>query len=289
MGKSNKRYPDSDGRIYIFERIKCRESYLRYRKNYLGPINVLSHLAEETGIKEETLHNYLRQEGTAGVTTPAVKNGMPRIKSLGRVLEGNEYAFLTLAENGLKTERKNRVAQKEDLVLTGPWSAEIQEVFAMIWEFFSLYQITSGFNFHPDTGKLEGAEEYFSERFSGICNRAQTLFLGRSHLPAFQRLDRILQETEVFLKSYEIPGVVPRWREINRRIEYFDFKYDLVEDHPENYQQLQKEGFVSERPTKLDLTMRKLYFTCRDLSEEELFEEELLDTLIKVFRNDFST
>ena len=47
-----------------------------------------------------------------------------------------------------------------------------------------------------------------------------------------------MDETEQFVRSYEIPGFVKRWRRINPQILFFDCAFDLMETSPDTYKEM---------------------------------------------------
>ena len=167
----------------------------------------------------------------------------------------------------------------------------ILEVFTALWEILSLYGISDGYNCRPDTGSLEGAEEYF-----GAMLKSARETVGRLETPRnapgplycrwqLNQLLRLIDETELFVKSYSVPGVGLRWRKINPRLNYYDPVFNMVEElSPEAWRRLW--DMFGYRPTKWDFQMRQRYFSGQK-EQREHFQRELLDTLEKLFHNDF--
>ena len=62
------------------------------------------------------------------------------------------------------------------------------------------------------------------------------LFLGEDDIKG--KLIRIVDETEQFIRSYERPGVVKRWRRINPQILFFECAFDLMETCPDMYKKI---------------------------------------------------
>ena len=91
------------------------------------------------------------------------------------------------------------------------------------------------------------------------------------------------------MKSYSVPGVDLRWREINPRLRYYDRAFRSVEPPPENVRDLWY--MFGDRPTQWDLQMKERYFSGLesdwDSGARAHFQRELLDTLVKLFHNDF--
>lgn len=120
-----------------------------------------------------------------------------------------------------------------------------------------------------------------------------------------QKLIQIVNETEQFIKSYSIPGVVKRWKNINKRITYFDAVYDICAENYKLYRavcnrEVTVDNLILFRfdflPTERDFEERAEYFANivrkvddgnLQYSYEKVFRNELLATLEKVFEHDF--
>lgn len=113
------------------------------------------------------------------------------------------------------------------------------------------------------------------------------------------RMERIMDEAEFFLRQYEQPGVVTRWRKLNPSIEFFDCAFDLLEE-PELFEQIRtgQDSVLQLKcyPAPEDLPRRQDYFAAaqqrfaregRTYSEDAAFQDELCRTLNLVFRADF--
>ena len=92
------------------------------------------------------------------------------------------------------------------------------------------------------------------------------------------------------MKSYSIPGVSRRWREINPRQNDYDPVLDIVEEFsPDCFRSVPH--MFSYHPTQWDIRMRRQYFSVPGEqwggAAQTYFQEELLDTMIKLFRHDF--
>ena len=246
------------------------------------------------------MHNHLRSRGSPGANFPADIN---IIRSYGRVLARNEDAFLqpltlvaqpslTTAEELKRRGERARAELEHDLRFTGHGDetrAVILNVFAALWEILSLYEASDGYNCWPDTGGLDGAEEYFDALLKKAREAAKPLGTPRVSYGGWQ-IGRILDETERFVKSYSIPGVDLRWRMINSRLNYYDPVFDMIEEFsPERFRPMWH--MFSYRPTQWDIQTRRQYFSALDeewgSTAKAYFQEELLDTLIKIFRYDF--
>lgn len=104
------------------------------------------------------------------------------------------------------------------------------------------------------------------------------------------RFLRIIDETELFVKSYSVPGVDLRWRKMNPRLNYYDPVFDVVEElSSEAYRRLWY--MFNYHPTQWDIQTRQRYFSGLeeqwDCAARAHFQKELLNTLVKLFQNVF--
>lgn len=138
--------------------------------------------------------------------------------------------------------------------------AEITEVFELLWDILSLYEESDCYNYLPGTKDNEGAWEYFDGLILNVRKKANSLFLGERDSEEYRKLNTIIDETEKFVKCFELPGVVIRWREINPRLNYYDPVFNMVEElSPEVWRRLRY--MFGYRPTQWDLQMRERYFS----------------------------
>jgi hypothetical protein len=100
--------------------------------------------------------------------------------------------------------------------------------------------------------------------------------------------------------SYERPGTVDRWIELNPRLLFFDDVFELMEElDKETYSRMQQGTFgmgFRFYPDKEMIEARRKYFEKihqrnavrhQDYSEERILQDEILTTLKYVFLNDF--
>ena len=178
-----------------------------------------------------------------------------------------------------------------------PYRGEIQYIYGRLRGLLAEYAETDCYH-----KALEGASDpdglaYALRRLGEIREDAAPL----AHCPAAaERMKRILDETEVFLRRYEQPGVVMRWRERNPLIEFFDCAFDLLEEEPELFEQIRtdRDSVLQLKccPASEDLPRRRDYFAVarqrfaregRPYSGDAAFQDELCRTLNLVFRADF--
>ena len=159
------------------------------------------------------------------------------------------------------------------------------------------YEATNCFNEVPAGTPETDPLEYLKNRLQNIRCSAAMLFFGDSDLE--EKIEQVIGETEFFLKQYEVPGVVQRWKELNPNLTFFDCAFDLITECPEEFGRMRM-GLsplgLSCYPDKKELRRRKAYFAAvrrrfaragRKYSEEAAFQDELCQTLEQVFRADF--
>lgn len=217
-------------------------------------------------------------------TWDAVK--IETIKLIGLALMGNEYAFLEeVNPNNLARILEEGVKDKED----------IRNIYKMMRNILAQYEESCAYNLVPNDC-TRNAFHYYDVMIEKIREEIAISFMEGNEQR--NRLLRLLKELECFVKSYSIPGVEQRWREISPQIGYFDCVYDIMEESPEAFLMIVKgEGLrFSFIPTQEDIQARKKYFEeirkenhYKNLkySEERIFQNELLRTFEKVFAYDF--
>lgn len=159
------------------------------------------------------------------------------------------------------------------------------------------YEATDCFNNVPAGAPESDVQEYLENQLRNIRRSAAVLFFGAPDLG--EKIEQVIGETEFFLKQYEMPGVVQRWKELNSNLTYFDCAFDLITECPEEFDKMRM-GLSLVRlacyPDKKDLRRRKAYFAAvrrrfaregRKYSEEAAFQEELCQALERVFQADF--
>lgn len=137
----------------------------------------------------------------------------------------------------------------------------------------------------------------WGDKLLDVRKETATAFLGNGEL--CNKMEQVIDETEQFVRSYEMPGVVKRWKSINPKIIYFDCAFDLMEECPESYKEISR-GLTDMRlacyPDEELIENRKNYFaeikqkneeSNLKYSETRIFQNELLNTLTLVFQNDF--
>lgn len=296
-----KRYRDDrTGREYYFDWERFSGTVFEAGDQGRAIIKVKARLAEAAQISEEDVGSHLKDRRFSGAHFPA---HIGIIRSYGAVLAGDEDAFLRPAVpaewptpeemEALKLwEEQELAVLNNDLDEFGYESDARQvvlDVFAALWEILSLYRISDGYNRRPDAGGPEGAAEYFDVLLGDA--REKSLYTRDMPGDTFDRLDDILRETERFVRGFLFPGVDLRWIGINPRLNYYDPVFDRLEAEPQpgasDRFRYSRFGY---RPTRWDIRMRRLYFSGLEGQGHgavmAYFQEELLDTLVKIFERD---
>ena len=191
----------------------------------------------------------------------------------------------------------------------------VRAVFKGLLELFLLYTASGCYNYVPYTKDGDNAWEYFGRRLQQIRKQVTLSFLGKSNTDVERRLERVIRETEIFIRSFSVPGVVKRWRKINPRINYFDCVFHLTEEQMEKERLwrnvLEAKGLLGKRtpsgfpmfiwyayiPTKEEVEAKNRYFQQIEKENEDgnlryddhqIFQNELVRTLRLVFEHDFA-
>lgn len=188
----------------------------------------------------------------------------------------------------------------------------VTEVYEELYSLLSLYEETEGFQtFHAG----EDAMDLARRKLSGLRSRAEFLANGAQKQVLYkgemrflvdgiqvrlaEDLKRVIGETEYFIRQYERPGVVTRWKQLDPRLVYYDCAFEIMEKFPDEYRKMQRGLTNILLPCCPDPEMvreREEYFAqireqCerehREYSESRAFQEELLCALSLVFADTF--
>lgn len=276
---------DKDGTEYIFIWEAMKKAFDERRKEEGLSVEDMEYkLAEIIEKSNHAVKNHFRTRGKEGADNPKTDT----IKKYGTILMGDEYAFL------IRRDTKEMSADKRSKRRCGD---VVHTIFDVLYNILSCYEASDRFNYIPGTDNSNGAWIYFEREINKVRKVLEMKFLGRRDNTDFQKLERIINETEVFIKSYSIPGVVKRWIEINPQINFFDCAFEIIEEcGMETASQLYRKGVLDYLPCDYIIDARKNYFGEKALandrdnlkySEERIFQNELLRTLAMVFGNDF--
>lgn len=173
----------------------------------------------------------------------------------------------------------------------------IKTVYGMLWDVLALYEKTDCYNRMPEGEKAADIWEFMGDKLLDVRKTIDTLFLGEEEIK--KKLIRIADETEHFVRVYERPGVVTRWRKINPQMLFFDCAFDLLEECPEKYREISR-GLTDFKlgcyPDETLIEARRRYFAASrkkmeednlQYTEDRVFQNELIRTLTLVFQHDF--
>ena len=184
-------------------------------------------------------------------------------------------------------------------MITDETRTSIKKIYGMFWDVLALYEKTERYNWIPENEKETELDiwDFMGDKLLDVRKETATAFLGNGEL--CNKMEQVIDETEQFVRSYEMPGVVKRWKSINPKIIYFDCAFDLMEECPESYKEISR-GLTDMRlacyPDEELIENRKNYFaeikqkneeSNLKYSETRIFQNELLNTLTLVFQNDF--
>ena len=166
----------------------------------------------------------------------------------------------------------DEVPAAEDEVRTS-----IKSVYGMLREVLVLYECEC-YSTVPAEEDEQNIQKYKENKLLEVRKEINRLFSTEEKISA--QLMEIVDETEQFVRSYEIPGVVERWKQINPRIVFYDCTFNLGE-------MCQDETFVASRSRYFEEVKKKLEDEYLEYSEERAFDNEILRTLTLVFKYDF--
>lgn len=175
----------------------------------------------------------------------------------------------------------------------------IKKIYGMLWDVLALYEKTEMYNRLPEGEEKTDIDilDFMGDKLLAVRKETKTAFLGNEKLCS--KMEQVIDETEHFVRSYEVPGVVKRWKSINSKIIYFDCAFDLMEECPESYKEISRgltdmklacypdEELVKNREKYFEEINRKNEESNLKYSEARIFQNELLNTLTLVFQNDF--
>ena len=167
-----------------------------------------------------------------------------------------------------------------------------------------IYELESSSYYSYKPGTEEDGSKYYDERLQRIREEIDSRFWDKKDIR--KKLYRIVEEEEELIKSYSVPGAPERWIKCNPKIKFFDCVFDFIEDNPELYEKIKSGKLLTEDglivkfnfcPTKEECIARKEYFENIEeknksgnlnYSIDRLYQNELANTLVNVFKNDFN-
>lgn len=173
----------------------------------------------------------------------------------------------------------------------------IRTIYGMLWDVLALYEKTDCYNELPQGEAGVDIWDYMGNKLLDVRKKIDMLFLGENLMK--EKLTRIVDETEQFVRSCERPGVVKRWKKMNPDIIFFDCAFELLENNPDMYKEISlgltdlhlacypDDALVEKRNKYFAEAKKKIENGNFQYSEDRVFQNELLRTLTLVFENDF--
>ncbi|MBQ3123815.1 MAG: hypothetical protein IJC09_00125 [Clostridia bacterium] len=146
-------------------------------------------------------------------------------------------------------------------------------------------------------GEDENIKKFERKRFEEAREIATTSFWYSDEI--YEKAMKVIAEVEEFINESDFFAPPHRWREMNPNLKYFDVAFMLIEESFDLYKWAKtgETGFkLKYFPTLEEYFERKQYFSeqnkiCAtqrlDCSENGFYKRELLNTLAKIFANDF--
>jgi hypothetical protein len=121
----------------------------------------------------------------------------------------------------------NRVIYREVPMRREEISWTIKTVFSELYKIMGSFEETECYNYVP-SDKSKDIWKYMEKKILVAHGMVDSLLLGEKEVA--EKLYTIIDEAEYFLKRYERPGAVLRWKQINPKLLYFDYAFDLMEE-----------------------------------------------------------
>lgn len=269
--------------IYFFDHLSFDEGVLNYCKTEKCTLEQLYvKIQMNHHIQPSSIRKYRNKSEKR---TPA---NIEDCKLLGKMLCGNEYAFL----------HKFKSIELDE---------KLSKVYKLLYEILFMYDASDCFNKVPDRKiEKEKEEEYFSGLIDEVQREIDCLFLFEKD-ETRTKLNTIVNDVRIFVKSYELPGVVDSWLDINPALKYFDSVFEIMESNTALFEKICNRKYkcnlngenkvVSFRfiPNEEELEQKKRYFesfNCENeknnfkFSKERLFQNELINTLTILFEKE---
>lgn len=173
----------------------------------------------------------------------------------------------------------------------------IKNIFGMLWDVLGLYEKTECYNRIPKEFGEGDIWDFMGDRLLEVRKEISKLFLGEEELR--NQLLQIADETEHFVRRYERPGVVKRWKQLNPKLLFWDCAFDIKKKEPLAYRKMSwgiSNLELSCYPDEELEKAREEYFENLEeqmeehnlrYSEERVFQDEVQRTLLLVFEEDF--
>lgn len=257
-------------------------------------------LAEEDQSKQRSVKSIIRvnkfcEGDVASLDGKDQSVTIETIKVLGKALCNDEYAFLILIE-------PQNILQTMELLDNIVGKSDLKYIYSLMNKIIYELESSSYYSYKP--GTEEDGSKYYDERLQRIREEIDSRFWNKKDIR--KKLYRIVEEEEELIKSYSVPGAPERWIKCNPKIKFFDCVFNFIEDNPELYEKIKSGKLLTEDglivkfnfcPTKEECIARKEYFENIEeknksgnlnYSIDRLYQNELANTLVNVFKNDFN-
>lgn len=159
-----------------------------------------------------------------------------------------------------------------------------------------LYELESSSYYSYKPGTEEDGFEYYDMRLQNIRNEIDSRFWDKKDIR--NKLYRLVEEEEAFIKSYSQPGAPERWMKANPKLRFYDCVFDFIEECPELYEKIRRGEAVTGwgqmisfrfYPTAKECIARKLYFAGLETknakqNSQYSFDRFYQNELIEAFR-----
>lgn len=266
------------------------ESYLKEHNKRDAKLTTIDLINFWTTEKDKKIENFL--DGNLSVVDDL--DAINIAKTIGKKLHRDSFYYLELKTREELVEpytikSENNLA---DLILENKIKVlDIQEIIRFLMlELLSMTEQSYHYNISPNN---EDAFIYYDRKVEEIEN----LIYSNKNLSKEDSnfYISLLGDINKYIKSYEIPGVSKKWREINPNLNYYDVAYDIMNDDPALYRKIVNKEMkvnLSIYPTNYDNEMRSYYFN--DLEHDSkinkwnksytrFFQDELKKTLQLLF------
>lgn len=207
------------------------------------------------------------------------------IKAMGKALCHDENAFL------IEIEKHNiiQVLQQSEEIYG---NNDISYIYRLMNTLLYALEPTSYYSFAM--GTQEDGFDYYDARIQEIRREVDNRFWNHSEIR--DKLYKLLEDEETFIKSYSRPGVPERWMVYNPHLRYFDCVYDFIEKAPELYEQIKNSKILhfSFYPDETECRARKEYFDALREKNERLqysidrcYQNEVVEAFRLVFNSEF--
>ena len=188
------------------------------------------------------------------------------VKALGKVLcDGNEYGLLIKVNH----ENLEKIVWES---MNGRPSSDIDYIFGLMNGVLYDLEVSSYYSYKPGTD--ENGYDFYDMSIQYIRKEIDKFFWGKK--AKREKLYRLLEELEIFVKSYSRPGVPKRWQEANPKLRFYDCVFDFKEYSPHTYEQIKNGSLKTCDGQEISFCFYPSESECKERREylEKLIENE---------------